>query len=216
MIAMHVAAANPQALDAAGLDPAVVEREKDVLADKFKAAGKTCQCDRQDRRVRPQDLLQGSLPARAGLTFTSRTRASRRRSRKPKAKWAGRSRLPASCVTGSARALRSRKPISPPRSRPPPGRADRRGSYEDRAAMSDPAYRRVIVKLSGEALAGAAWLRHRSGDGRDDSPPIWSPPRNSASNSASWSAAAISSAASKSPRAACRARSATPWACWRR
>lgn len=33
-IAMHVAAANPQALDASGLDPAVLEREKAVLADK--------------------------------------------------------------------------------------------------------------------------------------------------------------------------------------
>jgi len=33
-IAMHVAAASPVALDAAGLDPATVEREKAVLADK--------------------------------------------------------------------------------------------------------------------------------------------------------------------------------------
>jgi len=40
MIAMHVAAANPQAVDAGGLDPAAVAREKDVLADKFKAQGK--------------------------------------------------------------------------------------------------------------------------------------------------------------------------------
>ena len=40
MIAMHVAAANPQAVDTAGLDPAVVKREKDVLADKFKQQGK--------------------------------------------------------------------------------------------------------------------------------------------------------------------------------
>jgi elongation factor Ts len=39
-IAMHVAASNPQALDAAGLDPAVVAREKDVLADKYKQQGK--------------------------------------------------------------------------------------------------------------------------------------------------------------------------------
>lgn len=39
-LAMHVAAANPQALDASGLDPAVVAREKDVLAEKFKAQGK--------------------------------------------------------------------------------------------------------------------------------------------------------------------------------
>jgi len=40
MLAMHVAAANPQALDAAGLDPDVVRREKEVLADKYKAQGK--------------------------------------------------------------------------------------------------------------------------------------------------------------------------------
>ena len=40
MVAMHVASANPQAIDPSGLDPAVIEREKDVLADKFKAQGK--------------------------------------------------------------------------------------------------------------------------------------------------------------------------------
>jgi elongation factor Ts len=39
-VAMHVAASNPQAIDPAGLDPAVVRREKDVLADKAKAQGK--------------------------------------------------------------------------------------------------------------------------------------------------------------------------------
>ncbi|MBR2119646.1 MAG: translation elongation factor Ts [Pseudomonadota bacterium] len=39
-IAMHVAASNPQALDAAGLDPALVSREKDVMADKYRQQGK--------------------------------------------------------------------------------------------------------------------------------------------------------------------------------
>jgi elongation factor Ts len=39
-LAMHVAAANPQALDPAGLDAAVVKREKDVLADKYRQQGK--------------------------------------------------------------------------------------------------------------------------------------------------------------------------------
>ena len=39
-LAMHVAAANPQALDPAGLDPALVKREKDVLADKYRQQGK--------------------------------------------------------------------------------------------------------------------------------------------------------------------------------
>ncbi len=40
MVAMHIAASNPQAVDASGLDPAVVAREKDVLADKFRQQGK--------------------------------------------------------------------------------------------------------------------------------------------------------------------------------
>ncbi|MEX2036936.1 MAG: translation elongation factor Ts [Xanthobacteraceae bacterium] len=40
MIAMHVAATSPQAIDSLGLDPAAVQREKDVLAEKFKAQGK--------------------------------------------------------------------------------------------------------------------------------------------------------------------------------
>jgi elongation factor Ts len=39
-VAMHVAAANPQALDPAGLEPALVKREKDVLADKYRQQGK--------------------------------------------------------------------------------------------------------------------------------------------------------------------------------
>ena len=40
MVAMHVASANPHAIDASGLDAATVEREKNVLAEKFKAQGK--------------------------------------------------------------------------------------------------------------------------------------------------------------------------------
>src|SRR5580704_13347667 len=40
MVAMHVASANPQALDPSGLDAATIEREKNVLAEKFKAQGK--------------------------------------------------------------------------------------------------------------------------------------------------------------------------------
>ena len=39
-LAMHVAATNPLALDPSGLDPAVVKREKEVLADKYRQQGK--------------------------------------------------------------------------------------------------------------------------------------------------------------------------------
>lgn len=39
-IAMHVASTNPLAIDPAGVDPAVIKREKDILADKFRQQGK--------------------------------------------------------------------------------------------------------------------------------------------------------------------------------
>jgi elongation factor Ts len=39
-VAMHIAASNPQAIDASGLPADVIQREKDVLADKFKQQGK--------------------------------------------------------------------------------------------------------------------------------------------------------------------------------
>ena len=40
LVAMHIAASNPQAVEPSGLDPAVVERERGVLADKFRQQGK--------------------------------------------------------------------------------------------------------------------------------------------------------------------------------
>ena len=40
MVAMHVASANPLAIEPSGLDAATVEREKNILAEKFKAQGK--------------------------------------------------------------------------------------------------------------------------------------------------------------------------------
>jgi elongation factor Ts len=40
MVAMHVASANPQAIEASGLGAATIEREKNVLADKARAQGK--------------------------------------------------------------------------------------------------------------------------------------------------------------------------------
>jgi elongation factor Ts len=39
-LAMHVASSNPLALDASGVDPDIIKREKDVLADKFRQQGK--------------------------------------------------------------------------------------------------------------------------------------------------------------------------------
>jgi len=39
-IAMHIASTNPIAVDPARVDPAVIKREKDILADKFRQQGK--------------------------------------------------------------------------------------------------------------------------------------------------------------------------------
>jgi elongation factor Ts len=39
-VAMHIAATNPQGLDASTIDPAIVERERAVLAEKARASGK--------------------------------------------------------------------------------------------------------------------------------------------------------------------------------
>jgi len=40
LVAMHVAASNPLAVEPSGLDPVTVERERNVLADKFRQQGK--------------------------------------------------------------------------------------------------------------------------------------------------------------------------------
>ena len=85
MVAMHVAAANPQAVDPSGLDPAVVTREKDVLADKFKAQGKPANVI--DKIV--ESGLKTFYKEVCLLEQPSSTiprRPWRRRSRKPKAR----------------------------------------------------------------------------------------------------------------------------------
>ena len=118
MVAMHVAAANPQALDPSGLDPEVIRREKDVLAESSRRRA-------SPRMSSTRSSNQGSRPSTRKSacsirpSSTSRTRASRRRSRKPKARSARRSRSPASCATRSAKASSGRRAILPPKSQRP-------------------------------------------------------------------------------------------------
>jgi elongation factor Ts len=40
LVAMHIASSNPIAVDASGVDPSIVKREKAILADKFRQQGK--------------------------------------------------------------------------------------------------------------------------------------------------------------------------------
>ena len=64
-IAMHVAAASPIALDAAGLDPATIAaRARGADREERRQARER---HREDRRIGSQDLLQGGLSPRSGL-----------------------------------------------------------------------------------------------------------------------------------------------------
>ena len=64
---MHVAASNPQAVDFAGLPPELVRREREVLADKFKAQGKPAHIIDKIVEFGSQDVLHRGLPPRSGL-----------------------------------------------------------------------------------------------------------------------------------------------------
>ena len=106
---------NPQAIDPSGLDPAVVRREKDVLADKAKAQGKPANV--VDKIVESglktfykevclldQPFIHDDKKSVAQALEGSRGQGRRRRSRSP-----------ALCAMRSAKVSSGRTPISPPR-----------------------------------------------------------------------------------------------------
>ncbi len=67
LVAMQVAASNPQAIDSTGLDPTMVAREREVIADKARAQGKPDKVIEKIVEFGPQDLLQGGLSGRSAL-----------------------------------------------------------------------------------------------------------------------------------------------------
>ena len=109
MVAMHVAAANPQAIDSSGLDPAVVRREKDVLADKAKAQGKPANVVDKIVESGLKTFYKEVCLLDQPFVHDPTRRPWRRRSRKPRARSARRSRSPALCATRSARASSGRR-----------------------------------------------------------------------------------------------------------
>jgi elongation factor Ts len=127
LIAMHIAAANPQALDPAGLDPAVVKREKDVLADKFRQQGKP---DNVIDKIVESGLKtfykESTLLEQAYVHDDKKNVAQA--VRRPRAKWAARSRSRASSATRWVRVSKSSRPILPQRSPPPPVKAEMAGA----------------------------------------------------------------------------------------
>ena len=67
MVAMHVASANPQAIDAAGLDAASRAREGRARGQGASAQGKPANVIDKIVEFGTEDLLQGGLPARSAL-----------------------------------------------------------------------------------------------------------------------------------------------------
>ena len=82
MIAMHVAAASPIALDVGSVPADVLAREKAILEEKN--AGKKPEMMEKIIAGGLKAYAQGKLPVSSRPTSTTRPRRSRRPSRKPK------------------------------------------------------------------------------------------------------------------------------------
>ena len=111
MVAMHVASANPQAVDASGLDAATVEREKNVLAEKFKAQGKPANVIDKIVEFGLKTFYKEACLLDQGFIFDEK-KAWPRRSRRAKAKSVRRSRSRALCALRSERELIGPREIS--------------------------------------------------------------------------------------------------------
>ena len=167
MVAMHVAASNPQAIEASGLDPAVVAREKEVLADKFKQQGKPANViEKIVESGLKTYYKEVCLLEQVYVHDDKKTVAQALK--EAEGKVGARSRSPGSCVTRSARASRSGKAISPPRSRPPPVKAENLGAFDPWRIVRDGRSRSTDASLSNcparrsPAPKDSASIRRRS------------------------------------------------------
>ena len=85
--------------------------------------GKPAQCHRKDRRVRPQDYYKEVCLLDQPSSMTP-TKTVAQAVKEAEGKVGAPSRSRASCATRSAKASRSRRPISPPKWRPRPAKAE--------------------------------------------------------------------------------------------
>jgi elongation factor Ts len=130
-LAMHVASANPQALDPGSLDPAAVAREKDVLADKAKAQGKPA-------NVIDKIVESGLKTYYKEVTLVDQLFIFDDKKSVAQAVKEAEGKVGAPIrIAGYVRYALGE------------------GIERPDSAMADAAYQRVIVKVSGEALAGS-------------------------------------------------------------
>ena len=136
-VAMQVAAANPLYVAREQVPGSVVEKEREIYREQVADQKKPAPGPRQDRRGQARQVLHRDLPPRAAVHQGPLGQDEDERS--------------GGSGDGQARRARAREAL-----RPLPGR---RGlSRPGRPLMPEPgavpAYRRIVLKLSGEALAG--------------------------------------------------------------
>ena len=111
MVAMHVASANPQAIEASGLDAATVEREKNVLAEKFKAQGKPANVIEKIVESGLKTFYKEVCLLDQGFIFDDKKSVAQA-VKESEARLARRSRSAASCAMRWAKASTGRRAIS--------------------------------------------------------------------------------------------------------
>jgi elongation factor Ts len=135
-IAMHIAASKPKSLDASGVPAELIDTERRVAIQKAKEAGKPeAMLDKIAEGTVQKFLKEVTLLSQP---FVKDDKQTVEQVLKSKARSAT-----ASPCSWWARASRRRSAISPPKS-----------PLHPRSDMPQPAFRRILLKLSGEALMG--------------------------------------------------------------
>ena len=101
-VAMQIAAASPLAVSAEGLNPEVVEHEREVYRQKAREEGKPEQIIEKIAEGAVEEVLQGRVPARPALYPRRQDDDQRSASRAPPRPSASRSPWSASCGFSSA------------------------------------------------------------------------------------------------------------------
>ena len=120
LVAMHVAAANPQAVDPSGLDAALIQRERGVLA--AKAEGKPANVVEKIVESGLKTFYKEVCLLEQGYAIEDGKKTVAQAIKKPRARSEGRSRSRALSASRSAKASIDRKAISAARWRRSPAR----------------------------------------------------------------------------------------------
>jgi len=147
-LAMHIAASKPKSLDASGVPAELLDMERRIAIEKAREAGKPESMLEKIAEGTVQKYLKDVTLL--GQVFVKAEDGKQTIEQLLKAR--GRIVSPASRCSSLARASRRRSTTSPPRwlRRRPLPQATSKGLQ----AMAVPKFRRILLKLSGEALMG--------------------------------------------------------------